>query len=83
LAVEHQLLVYADNVDILGGRVRTVQENAEALVVASKEIGIDVNVGKTKYMVMSGEQNAGRIHKIKTDNSYCNSVEQFRCLEKP
>jgi len=58
----HQLLVYADNVNILGGRVRTVKENAEALVVASKENGIDVNVDKTKYMVMSGDQNAGRIH---------------------
>ena len=82
LAVEHQLLVYADNVNILGGRVRTVKENAEALVVASKENGIDVNVDKTKHMVMCGDQNAGRIHKTKTDSSYCNSVEQFKCLRR-
>jgi len=55
----HQLLVYADDVNILGGSVHTIKENAEALVVASKETGIEVNVDKTQYMVMSQDQNAG------------------------
>ena len=49
----HQLLVYADDVNILGGSVHTIKEKAEALIVASKEIGLEVNVDKTKYMVMS------------------------------
>ena len=49
----HQLLAYADDVNILGGRVHTVKENAEALVVATKETGLEVNADKTKYMVMS------------------------------
>jgi hypothetical protein len=35
----HQVLAYADDVDILGGSVHTVRENAESLVVATKEIG--------------------------------------------
>jgi hypothetical protein len=34
----HQLLAYADDVNILGGRAHTVKENAEALLVATKEI---------------------------------------------
>jgi hypothetical protein len=34
----HQLLAYADDVNILGGSVHTARENAEALVVATKEI---------------------------------------------
>jgi len=55
----HQLLVYANVVNILGGSVHNVKENAEALIVASKEIGLEVNADKTKYMVMSGDQNAG------------------------
>jgi len=54
----HQLLVYAD-VNILEGSIHTKKENAEALVVASKEIGLEVNADKTKYMVMSRDQNAG------------------------
>jgi len=49
----HQLLVYADDVNILGGSVHTVKENAEALIMASKEIGLEVNADKTRYMVMS------------------------------
>ena len=43
----HQLLAYADYVNILGGSVNTVKENAEALLVATKEIGLEVNVDKT------------------------------------
>ena len=65
---KYQLQVYADDVNVLGGSVRTVKENAEVLVVASKEIGLQVNADETEYMVMSRDQNAGRIHSMKTDN---------------
>jgi len=43
----HQLLAYVDDVNILGESVHTVKENSEALVVATKEIGLDVNADKT------------------------------------
>ena len=43
----HQLLAYADDVNILGESVHTVKENAEALVLATKEIGLEVNADKT------------------------------------
>jgi len=49
----HQLLVHADDVSILGGSVRTIKENAEALVAATKEIGLEANADKTECMVMS------------------------------
>ena len=52
----------------------------EAIVVASKEIGLEVNVDKTKYMVMSGDQNAVKCNTIKIDNSSFERVEQFKCL---
>jgi hypothetical protein len=55
-----QLLVYADDVNILGGSVHIVKTNAEALVVSSKEIGLKVNADKTKYIVMSRDPNGGR-----------------------
>ena len=72
----HQLLAYVDDViRILGGSVRTVKENAETLVVATKEIGLEVNADKTKYMIMSRDQNAGRSHSMKIDNSSIERVE--------
>ena len=54
----HQLLVYVDDVNVLGGSTHTIKENAETLIVASKEIGLEVNADKTKYLVMSRDQNA-------------------------
>jgi hypothetical protein len=61
----HQLVAYADDVNILGGNVHTVKKNTEALVAAAKEIGLEVNADNTKYMVMSQDQNAGQIHVMK------------------
>jgi len=50
-------------------KCNTVKENAQALVGAGKEIGLEVNTDKTKYMVMSRDQNGGRSHSVRTDNS--------------
>ena len=44
----HQLLAYADDVNILGGSIHTLKENAEALVAATREIGLEVSADKTK-----------------------------------
>jgi len=43
----HQLLAYADDVNRLGGSMHTVRENAEALVAATREIGLEVSADKT------------------------------------
>jgi len=76
----HQLLIYADDVNILEGSVHTVKENAAALIVASKETGLEVNADKTKYMVMSRDQNAGQSRSMKIDNSSFERLEEFRYL---
>jgi len=76
----YQLLVYADDVNILGGRVPAIKKNTEAFLVGSKENGLEVNADKTKYMVISRDQNAGQRHNIKTDNSSFERVEEFKYL---
>ena len=69
----HQLLVYADNVNILVGRIYTIKKNRAALVYASKDTGLEIIADNTKYMVMSRDQNAT----IKIYNSSFERVEQF------
>ena len=68
-------MVYVDGVIMLEGSLHAIKVNAEALVVGSKESGLEVNAYKTKYMVMSRDQNGGRSHSMKTDNS---SFERFQ-----
>ena len=75
-----KLLAYADDVNILGGSIHTLKENAEALVAATRETGLEVSADKTKYMVMSRDQNAGRNHSVRTDNSTFERVEEFKYL---
>jgi len=76
----HQLLAYADDVNILGGGIHTLKEKAEGLVAATREIGPEVCADKTKYMVMSQDQNAGRIQCVRIDNNTFERVEGFKYL---
>jgi hypothetical protein len=54
----HQLLAYADDVNILGDNIDTVNKNSETLTDAGKDIGLEINIEKTKYMLLSRHQNA-------------------------
>ena len=59
----------------MGASVHAIKKNTESLVVASKEIGVEVNADKTKYMAMSQDQNAGPSHNIKMYNSLFGRME--------
>ena len=76
----HQLLAYAHAGNIIGRRAHTTRENTKALVVANKENRLEVNDVKTKYLVMSRYQNAGRIRSMKSDNRSFERVEVFKYL---
>jgi ribosomal protein S2 len=76
----HQLLVYADDVHLLGNNTNTTEKNTENLIDDSKEVGLEVNAEKTKYMLLSRHQNAGQNHDIKIANRSFEYVVQFRYL---
>jgi hypothetical protein len=56
----HQLLVYADDVNLLDDNTDIIKKNTETLTDASKEAGLEENTEKTKYMLLSRHQNAGQ-----------------------
>jgi hypothetical protein len=49
----HQLLAYADDVNLLGDNTDTIKKNMETLIDASKEVGLEINAEETKYMFYS------------------------------
>jgi hypothetical protein len=76
------LLVYADDVNLLGDNIDTIQKNTETLIDAIKEVGLEINVEKTKYMLLSRHQNVGRNWDVKIENRSFENVSQFKYLRK-
>jgi hypothetical protein len=76
----HQLLVYADDVNLLGDNVNTIKENSETLLEASRDIGLEINAEKTKYMIMSRYPNSGQNQNIRIANELFENMAKFKYL---
>jgi hypothetical protein len=61
----HQLLAYDDDVSLLGGNVDTIKKNTGTLNDASKKVGLEMDVEKTKYTLLSRHQNASQNSDVK------------------
>jgi hypothetical protein len=54
----HQLLAYADDVNLLGDNIDTIKKNTETWTDASKVVGLEIKLEETKYMLLTCHQNA-------------------------
>jgi hypothetical protein len=76
----HQFLAHADDVNLLGDNIDTIKKNTETLIDASKEVGLEINVEKTIYMLLSHQQNVGQNRDVKIANRSFENVSKFKYL---
>jgi hypothetical protein len=76
----HQLMVYTDDVNLLGDNTDAIKKNMETLIDVSREVGLEENTEKTKYMLLSRHQSAWQSNDIKIANKSFESVAKFRYL---
>jgi hypothetical protein len=76
----NRLLVFADDVNLLGDNIDTIKRNTHTLIEASKVIGLEVNIEETKYTLLYRHQNSGQNHDLRIANRCLEDVEQFRYL---
>jgi hypothetical protein len=58
-------LVYADDDNLLGGSINTINENTGTLLQASRVVGLEIDARKTKYIIMSLHPNSGQNRNVK------------------
>jgi hypothetical protein len=72
----NQLLVYANDVNLLGDNIDTIKKHRN--FDTTKEVGLEINAEKTMYMLMSSYQNAGLNHNINTANRSSENVAKLK-----
>jgi hypothetical protein len=74
----HQLLAYAEDENLLGDNIDTINKNTKTLIDASQEVGLEINVEKLKYMLLSRHLNPGQNQDVNIASRSFKNVSQFK-----
>jgi hypothetical protein len=78
----YQLLIYANDVNLLGGNIDTIKKSIDNLIDDCKDIGLEVNTERTKNtcILLSHHQNSGENHDMKVANICFDNGAQIKYL---
>jgi hypothetical protein len=79
---EHQILAYADDLNLLGDNIATINKIIQTVIVDSKEVGLEMNIEETKHMLLFHHQNAGQNHDVKLANRWFENVSYLNIWEQ-
>jgi hypothetical protein len=75
-----QLLVYADDVHVLGDSIHTVKDDKDILLEARRNFGLKINSELAEYMIMFLHSNSGENQNIRIANKSFENVPNFKYL---
>jgi len=76
----HKLFGCADDINLLSDGINVIKQNTKTLLEASRDVGLEINAEKTKYMIMSRHPNSGQNKNIRIANESFENVAKFKYL---
>ena len=76
----HQVLAFADDVNLIGDDIRTTERNTNVLLNACKDISLAVHTRKTKYMETGSHRDMNANEHIRIGSNSCEKLRSFEYL---